>query len=297
MKPCDGKVLLVTVKWHTRADFLESGVPGAAPLSTLASVTVLLLHTFPLLWLLVPSSPALCASVSESTKYTELHFLVPPHHSGGLLQGQCDFCPRLRERLVCPGAGNLWAGTFGSPPVSMQGYDGGGSLQFPLESFMWDRSEAKFFKYESARITLNFLKINGHSFISGRYRSSKSYSVFTETHFLWRAQNYCRHFCALSYTKKYVQSYRLVKKPREMVRWNPKLQRHREISGAMIYSNVDQGQSAGCSGAAMTAFAKSGVTRHPTPSPQTAHTRPKARVSEKSPKWLRKCLGSYHTNF
>lgn len=113
----------------------------------------------------------------------------------------------------------------------MQGYDGGGSLQFPLESFMWDRSEAKFFKYESARITLNFLKINGHSFISGRYRSSKSYSVFTETHFLRRAQNYCRHFCALSYTKKYVQSYRLVKKPREMVRWNPKLQRHREISG------------------------------------------------------------------
>lgn len=160
----------------------------------------------------------------------------------------------------------------------MQGYDGGGSLQFPLESFMWDRSEAKFFKYESARITLNFLKINRHSFISGKYRSSNSNSVVIETHFLWRAQNYCRHFCTISNTKKYVQSFCLLKKPWEMVRGNPKLQRHRDRSGCHDLLNCGSRAKRVIFRCCHDCPLNFGTTRRPTPSPQSAHTPHKTRA-------------------
>ena len=122
----------------------------------------------------------------ESDKYTQLHSLSPPHHSGSLTQTTVLFLSLVKgTRSPAHWWETLWEGVPCSPPVSMQGYDGGGSLQFPLESFMWDRSEAKFFRYESARITLNFLHINQHSLCN----SWNSNSVLIETCFLWRAQN------------------------------------------------------------------------------------------------------------
>lgn len=54
----------------------------------------------------MPSSPILCASISDSHKNTEAHFLSPLYHSEGLPQKQGDFCPWLRERLICTGTGN-----------------------------------------------------------------------------------------------------------------------------------------------------------------------------------------------
>lgn len=174
-KPHQGKVLLAPVLKDKPTDLLKPSVLAAdqPALWWCASIMVLLLHTSPLPWGLVPSSPVLWASIPESNRYAHLCSLSSSYDSGSFIQIPThNFCPWLRGDADVHGDRKpLWGGTFGSPPVSMQGYDGGGSLQFPLESFMWDRSEAKFFKYESARITRNFLQIKQHSFTLARFPS------------------------------------------------------------------------------------------------------------------------------
>lgn len=77
MKPYHAKVLPVPLVNDTNTQLSEVQRPGGRYTQYLASVVVLLLNTLPVLWVLTLPSPAHCASISESNKYTALHFLLP----------------------------------------------------------------------------------------------------------------------------------------------------------------------------------------------------------------------------
>lgn len=87
-------------------------------------------------------------------------------------------------------------------------------------------------------------------------------------------------FCTISNMQTYTPLYYLLKKPWEMIRWNPKSQRHRNISGCHYLLNCGAGAKCiifRCSHDSLL------IRHHKTslsPHPCTVHTPPKTRLRE-----------------